>query len=733
MARSPLGPRRIRSTPVMPQLHATECGAACLGIVLSHHGRTVPIEQLRAACRVTRDGSSAADLVAAGRSYGLKLTGWRMETDGLARLDSPAILFWEFNHFVVLEGMRRGRYFLNDPANGRHSVSEETIDRAFTGVVLTAEREADWQGGRKPPGIVRKLWPWLGPAKGALVFSVLAGLLATAPVAALPILLGLFVDSVLSGAAPGWGTPLSWALAAAGGLMYVLVWLQQYMFRKLAVALAVSGAEGFLGRLFRLPPQFFDHRFAGDLTSRVHLVDAVAGGAATGAAWIAIELISSLVLVAVMLAFDPLLAALASAVAVANVALTWALSRRRTDTERQLRHEQATMAGIEAAGLRDMETIRATASEGDFFVRWSGQQARELAARQRFAELGYVIGAMPRLFTMIGAIIVLGIGGWQVATGDLSAGSLIAFYTLAAAFMAPIGRFVLFADAFMLLDADLQRVQDVLDAPEDPLAPRDEAEAPDGRGGPVATFAGRLRLAGKVELQGVTFGFHPERPPLIHDLSLTVEPGQRVALVGPTGSGKSTLLRLIGGQIEPDSGEILFDGAPRSTIPREVLAASLASVDQQIHLFAASVRDNLAMWNTAIGDDQLIAAARDARIHDVIMDRAGGFDAMVAEGGKNFSGGQRQRLEIARALALDPAVLLADEATSTLDVVVEQEIDDALRRRGMTCILAAHRLATIRDCDEIVVLQRGRSVQRGTHDELAADRDGLYFSLVASQ
>lgn len=733
MVRIALGPRRVPTTPVVPQMHATECGAACLGIVLAHYGRSVPIERLRTECRVTRDGSSAADMVAAGRAHGLKLTGWRMESEALEGLEGPAILFWEFNHFVVLEGVRRGRYFLNDPANGRHSVSAESIDRAFTGIVLKAEPDAGFVSTGRPPGIVRKLWPWLAPAKGALAFSVLAGLLVTVPVAALPILLGLFVDSVLGGTAPGWGAPVSWTMAAAGVLTYLLVWLQQYMFRKLAVRLAVSGSQGFLGRLFRLPPQFFDHRFAGDLTSRVHLVDAVAVGASTGAAWIVIELVSSLVLVAVMIAFDPVLAALVSAVALASIVLSGALGRLRTDTERQFRHEQATMAGIEAAGLRDIETMRATASEGDFFVRWSGQQARELAARQRFTEIGYLIGAMPRLFSIIAAIVVLGVGGWQVAAGQLSVGSLIAFYTLAAAFLAPVGRFVQFADAFMTLDADLQRVQDVLDAPEDPQAPVEESEASNGRSFPVATFAGRLRLAGRVELREVTFGFDPQRPPLVDRLSLVVEPGQRVALVGPTGAGKSTLLRLIGGQFEPDSGDVLFDGAPRSDIPREILASSLASVDQQIHLFAASVRDNLSMWNTAIADEQIIEAARDARIHDVIMDRAGGYEAMVAEGGKNFSGGQRQRLEIARALAQNPSVLLADEATSTLDVLVENEIDTALRRRGMTCVIVAHRLATIRDCDEIVVLDQGHCVQRGTHDELVADRDGLYFTLVSSQ
>jgi len=734
------GLRRTR-TPVIPQMHVTECGAACLGILLAHHGRYVSSEELRVACRVSRDGTSASDIVAAGRAYGLTLTGWRVETDALGGLDGPAILFWEFNHFVVLERVRGGRYYLNDPANGRRSVSAQTIDRAFTGVVLRAQRSDSFVPTGRPPPIVAKLWPWLAPARGALAFSVLAGLLAAVPVAALPVMLGVFVDRVLGGSEPRWGAPLAWVLAVSGVVMYMLVWLQQYMFRKMAVRLSVSGAQGFLGRVFRLPPQFFEQRFAGDLTSRVHLVDAVAVGASTGAAWLVIELFASLVLLGVMLAFDPLLAALIAAVAAANIGLMVLLSRLRADTERQFRHEQATMTGIEAAGLRDMDMIRATAAEGDFFVQWSGQQAREIAARQKFSATGYVIGALPRLFSMAGAIIVLGVGGWQVVQGELSAGALIAFYTLAGAFLVPIGRFVQFADSFMVLDADLQRVQDVLDAPEDAQAvalgpetsPQAGSAAAAGSSPSVTTFAGRLRLAGSLELRDVTFGFNQDRPPLIDALSVTVEAGQRVAFVGLTGSGKSTLLRIISGELAPDSGQILFDGASRRDIPAEVLANSLASVDQQIHLFAASVRDNLTMWNATIDDEQVIEAARDARIHDEIMARRGGYDSMVSEGGRNFSGGQRQRLEIARALTQNPSILLADEATSTLDAVVEREIDDGLRRRGLTCVIVAHRLATIRDCDEIIVLDGGRAAQRGTHDELLADRAGLYRQLVEAQ
>ncbi|MCY4279859.1 MAG: ATP-binding cassette domain-containing protein, partial [Acidimicrobiaceae bacterium] len=689
----------------------------------------------------------ASDIVAAGRAHGLHLTGWRMETEALSDLDSPAILFWEFNHFVVLEGVRGERYYLNDPANGRRSVSAQTMDRAFTGVVLRAQRSDSFTTTRRPPGIVAKLWPWLAPAKGALAFSVLAGLLAAAPVAALPVMIGVFVDRVLGGADPGWGAPLAWVMGVSAAVMYLLVWLQQYMFRKMAVSLAVGGVQGFLGRLFRLPPQFFEHRFVGDLTSRVHLVDNVAVGASTGAAWLVIEMFASLTLLAVMFVFDPLLAALIAAVAAANIGLMLLLSRMRADTERQLSHEQAMLTSVESTGLRDMDMIRATASEGDFFVRWSGQQAREIAARQKFSATGYVIGALPRLFAMAGAVIVLGVGGWQVVQNELSAGALIAFYTLAGAFLAPIGRFVLFADSFMVLDADLQRVSDVLAASVDgPRTPGTQpsqaraaqdaaatAAAPAGSSVKVATFGGRLRLAGSLELSDVTFGFNKDRAPLIDALSLTIEAGQRVAFVGLTGSGKSTLLRLISGELVPDSGRILFDGAPRGEVPAEVLANSVASVDQQIHLFAASVRDNLTMWNATVDDEQMIAAARDACIHDEIMNRVGGYDSPVAEAGRNFSGGQRQRLEIARALTQNPSILLADEATSTLDAVVERDIDDGLRRRGLTCVIVAHRLATIRDCDVIVVLDRGRAAQRGTHEELLADRGGLYRQLVESQ
>lgn len=720
--------KRLR-TPLFPQLETSECGAACLGILLAHYGRWEPMEKLRDACGVGRDGTSAADIVRAARKYDLEFAGWRRQVGELRDVALPAILFWEFNHFLVLEGVDGDRYFLNDPANGRRTVREETIDRSFTGVVLTAKPGPNFQAGGAPPGVLRELLSWVREVKGPLAFVAVCGLLLALPGLFLPVLLSIFVDYVLSEAERTWGATLVAAAAVTGGLVYLLTWLQQHSLRRIAVRLSVVHAERLLLRLFRLPVAFFAHRYTGDLTSRVQLVNEIASSSSRQFVGIMIELIMSALFLVLMLLFDPLLAAVVGALAVANLVLMRVLSRYRSDENRQMRREQALLFGTGSSILRDIDTVHATGSEDDAFARWAGYQARELVARQKFAALGNVIASMPRFFLVLGGVAVLGLGGWRVMTGDMTIGMLMAFYVISSSFLQPIGRFVQFADVFQFLEADLQRIDDILVAPEDPGL----KSAPSTESGKVATLGGRLRLAGRIELRNVTFGYHRNRPPLFENFSLTIEPGQRVALVGLTGSGKSTLLKLVSGEYTPWSGEILFDGVARNEIPREILSRSISIVDQQIFLFAASVRDNLTMWNPTAPDEHMVAAAQDALIHSEIMNRRFGYESMVEEGGTNFSGGQRQRLEIARALVDSPSVLFLDEATSTLDAVSELRIDDSLRRRGCTCIIVAHRLSTIRDCDQIVVLDRGEQVQNGRHESLLNAKHGLYYQLIQAQ
>ncbi|MDE2841692.1 MAG: cysteine peptidase family C39 domain-containing protein, partial [Chloroflexota bacterium] len=538
--------KRLR-TPLFPQLETSECGAACLGIVLAHYGRWEPIEKLRDACGVSRDGTSAADIVRAARKFDLQVTGWRREISQLHDIELPAILFWEFNHFLVLEGIDKGRYHLNDPANGRRTVSEETFDRSFTGVVLTAKPGPNFLVGSFRPGSMRELLSWLRDVKSPLAFVAICGLLLAVPGLFLPILLSIFVDYVLGEAERTWGVLLVAAAAATGGLVYLLTWLQQHALRRLAVRLAVVHAERMLSRLFRLPVEFFAHRYTGDLTSRVQLINEVASGSSRHFVGIMIELVMSALFLVLMILYDPLLAAVVAALGFANIVLMRILSRLHSDENRQLRREQALLFGTGSSVLRDIDTLQATATEDGFFARWAGYQARELVARQKFAELGYIIASLPRLFLMLGGVAVLGLGGWKVMSGDMTIGMLMGFYVVAGNFLQPIGRFVQFADTFQILEADLQRIGDILAAPEDPAL----KSLSKSKSGKIATLGGRLRLAGKIELRNVTFGYHRHRPPLIENFSLTIEPGQRVALVGPTGSGKSTLLKLVSGEYTP--------------------------------------------------------------------------------------------------------------------------------------------------------------------------------------
>ena len=713
--------RRLR-TPLFLQLQVTDCGAACLGAVLAHYGRWVGLEELRTVCKVGRDGCTAADILEAAGRYGLKATGWRKEISELAELPLPAILFWEFNHFVVLEGIGDGVYRINDPDSGHRVIGEDVFDRSFTGIVLLLEPTEDFRAGGIPPGILRPLWPWVREYKPALALVALCGLLLAVPGLALPVLLSVFVDEVMVGGQVSWGPALVAAIAAAGVLTYLLAWYQTRSLRKLAIAVSTQQSDRYLTRLLRLPIRFFGQRFAGDLVYRFRLIDEVARMGADSLVSVAIEAVMSVLFLGLMFAYDFVLALAVAALGALCLLLMRTVNRVRADSSHKLVGEQGALTGVGMAGVRSVESLKATASEDDFFARWSGYQARELRARQEFTELGHVAGALPNLFLLLGAAIVLGFGGWRVASGDMTLGTLVGFYVVSGNFLRPLGRFVRFANSLQTLEANLSRLRDVFHEPEDPLS----HERQTGSSGFVATVDGRLKLIGRLEMRDVSFGFQGNQSPMIENFNLTVEPGQRVALIGPTGAGKSTLLLLAAGVYRPLSGEVLYDGRTRADIPHEVLAGSISIVDQQPTLFTGTVRDNLTMWNPSTPEELLVAAAQDAEIHDEIAQRPMGYGSDVEEGGGNFSGGQRLRLEIARSLVNNPSILFLDEATSGLDALTELRIDNALRRRGCTCLIVAHRLSTVRDCDVIIVLDKGRVAQSGSHDELMAAENSLY-------
>ncbi len=718
---SAASPRRVR-TPVRLQMEAVECGAACLGIVLAHHGRWVPLPVLRRECGVSRDGSKASNVLKAARQFGLEARGFKKGLEELRTLPLPAVLFWNFNHFVVLEGFGKDRAYLNDPASGHRTVTLGELDECFTGVVLTFVPGPEFTPGGRPPSVVAALRRSLGGSRRALAFCVLAGLLLVTPGLALPVLTQAFVDHVLVQGRTDWLAPLLGIMAGAVALQALLQLLQVHHLRGLRLELAIRASAGFLQHVLRLPASYFAQRYSGELAGRLALNDRVARVLSTQLAQVGIDGVMLVFYAGLMLWYDPVLAGVGVAAALINVLTLDLVARSRTTANMRLLQERGKLGGVAVAGLQGMETLKAGAEEAGFFARWAGHHAKLVNAQQELALADQALGTVPALLSSFTAALVLCLGGVRVMDGALTIGMLVAFQLVLARFQRPVTTLLELGSTVQVLRGDLERLDDVLEHPLDPL-PEAQAAAADAAGD------GTVRLEGYLELEDVTFGYSPVSPPLIEGLSLRVTPGQRVALVGGSGSGKSTVAKLVCGLYRPWSGTIRLDGRPLEEVPRQVFANSVAMVEQDLFFFGGTVRDNVTLWDAAIEDEGLERACRDAHIHDVILTLPGGYGAELLEGAANLSGGQRQRLEIARALVEDPAILILDEATSALDAETERRIDRSLRLRGCTCLVIAHRLSTIRDCDEIVVLDEGKVVQRGTFEALVA-QGGPFAELV---
>ena len=706
-------------------MEAMECGAAALAMILAHHGRVVPLTELRQACGISRDGSKASNVVKAARAYGLTARGFRKEPEEVRELPMPAIAFWDFNHFLVVEGFTNDRVYLNDPASGPRTVSLEEFDRSFTGVILTFEPGEGFERGGEFPSLIRGLASRLHGSLGALSFGVLAGLALILPGLLMPAYSRVFVDNILVGGITEWLPPLLTAMAVTLVFLVALSWLQQYALFRLAQKLELTSSGRFFWHVLHLPVTFFDLRYAADVASRTQLNARIADLLSTRLTVNVVNLTMIVFYAVAMLRYDVILAVIGVSLSLLNLVALRVSGRRRTDASRRVEREQGLVLATSFHGVQNIETLKAGGTESDFFARWAGFQAKAIRADQELSVYTSYLSVVPALLTGLTTTAILIIGGAQIIVGALTIGALVAFQYLIASFSAPVNTLVSLGGDIQEVEAGIGRLDDVLEYPTDAtLDAYPPADGPEGRREPA-------RLAGGFELRDITFGYSPLDPPLIEGFNLTVRPGARVALIGGSGSGKSTIARLLCGLYQPWSGDILFDGRPRTSHPREVMVSSLALVNQEVVLFEGSVTENITLWDATVPESQVIQAGRDAEIHQDIAARVGGYASMVQEAGRNWSGGQRQRLEIARALVSDPSILVLDEATSALDPTTEQRIDDHLRRRGCSCLIVAHRLSTIRDCDEIVVLQNGRIVQRGTHDELIA-QGRLYASLIAA-
>jgi ATP-binding cassette subfamily C protein len=730
--------KRVR-TPTLLQMEAVECGAAALGIILGYFGRTVPLAQLRQECGVSRDGSTASNLLKVAKSYGLEAKGFKKELDELRELPCPYIIFWNFNHFLVVEGFDNNRVYLNDPGTGPRSVSLVEFDEAYTGIVLIFQPGRNFRKGGSKPNTLVSLSKRLKGSEGALAYCVLAGFFLVIPGLAVSVFTQIFVDNILVQGLQDWLRPLLLGMALTAVLKGILTGLRLVHLRRFRIKLATGMSSRFLWHILRLPVSFYGQRFAGEIANRVSINDRVADVLSGKFATTIIDAVMVIFYGLIMVWYDGLMTAIAILFASVNIIMLQWVSRQRTDGQTRLGQEYGKMAGVAISGLQSMETLKASGSESDFFARWSGYQAKAINVQQELGAHNQTLAVLPSLLSGLMTVVLLVLGGWRVMDGDLSIGMLVAFQSLVNSFLTPINSLVNLGSTLQELKGDLDRLDDVLRNPTDPQAKLEHCnevmDVADGwtmKHTGSSSTAASFRLQGYIELRNVTFGYNPNVPPLIENFSLSVKPGQRVALVGGSGSGKSTIAKLVSGLYEPWEGEVRFDNQPRTQIPRTVLSNSIALVEQEIFLFAGSIRDNLSLWDSTLPDRHLSRACKDAVIHEAILSKPGGYNGELLEAGANLSGGQRQRLEIARALANHPSILVMDEATSALDAETERVIDRNLRLRGCTCIIVAHRLSTIRDCDEIIVLEQGKVVQRGTYKSLR-QVPGVYAQLLDSE
>ncbi len=711
----------VVKVPVVMQLEVLECGAASLTMIMHYYHKWIPLEQARVDCGVSRDGASIKNILRAARSYGMKASAWKLEPEALLEEGPfPCIIHWGFNHFVVLCGFKGKSAIINDPARGRVSVSWEEFDREFTGICATIEPDEGFEPSGKPKSPFSYARERLKGTSAAVAFVVLTTTISSLIGIISPVFSRIFLDRLLTGQNPNWLIPFTATICVMAFINITVLWIAAIYSVRIQGKLAAIGSSTYLWKVLRLPMQFFDQRLAADISDRQATNASIAGTLVDTFAPLVLNALMMVFYLIVMMRYSLVLTAIGISAILINTGVSMLISSKRVNISRVQMRDASKLSATTASGIQMIETIKSSGAENGYFGRWAGFQASVNRQDVRYARLNAVLGTIPSAITQIANLAVLGIGVVYVLQGEFTIGMVMAFQGFLSSFMAPASSLISAGQSIQEMTTQMERIEDVMSYPTDSIFEPKEKESE------------YQKLTGEIQMKNITYGYSKLNEPLIRNFNMSVHPGQKIAFVGRSGCGKSTLAKLLSGLYQPWSGEILFDGIPISSIDRNVFTGSVAVINQDITLFADTIAANIKMWDDSIEDFEMILAARDAGIHDDIVQRDNGYRHKMLEGGRDFSGGQRQRMEIAHGLTQDPTICILDEATSALDAKTEYEVVKSISDRGITCIIIAHRLSTIRDCDEIIVLDHGIVVERGTHKELYA-KGGAYTRLVTNE
>ena len=713
-----------RKVPLSIKILDKESGAVSMSMIFNYYGLFLNREKAREEAGVTEKGTSADRIQKAMVRNGFDATLKNIEMLEMEQLFLPAIVKLKNDKFAVVTKISKQNVYLNDPESGREKISRQEFSNVFAGQLIEAYPNESFQPGGEKGNLLSYIKQWLGKDSKIIVYVFILGLILIIPNIIFPASYKIFLDNILGLQQDYFYKPLIIVLIGLMLFTGALTFIQQRLVTRLEVKMALISSANFFRHLLKLPLPFFLGRFPGELGKRIPLNANLALVFAADLPKIVLNVISIILYSIVMLNYNVLLTIIGVVFSLLSLWSLKVITAKREALNQIIVQNRGKVYNVSMVGLQMIETIKASASENDFFEHWAGYQTNMVNNDQKLGYINKFLDILPAFLKSLNNIVMICLGTLLVIYGSMTIGTLVAFQALMDTFSKPVSDIINNGGKIQDAAAYLTTLKDALDTTEDEVFTEVDIN-------PITQVTpADAKLNGELELRNVQFGYNKYEEPLIKDFSIKLTPGKSVALVGSSGSGKSTIAKLIVGINKLWGGEILIDGKNIKKYPSVILASSLSMVDQKVFLFNGTVNENITMWNKSTPQEHIVKAAKDACIDDVINERNGSFESIVLEDGKNYSGGQRQRLEIARALVNNPSILILDEATSALDPNSEKVIMNNLKKRACTSLIIAHRLSTIRDCDEIIVLDTGTIVQRGTHEELLKDKKGKYYKLV---